>query len=78
MSAREDLRKVICAVAVDDAGAKRKLDAYRAEVLREAACLVAEYTGNPIDANAEMLRRIADGTPRPADPTMRERGESDD
>ncbi|NED73344.1 hypothetical protein G3I51_13525 [Streptomyces sp. SID9944] len=36
--------------------------------LREAARLVAEYTGNPIDANALMLLRIADGTPRPDDP----------
>ncbi|AJP04757.1 hypothetical protein TU94_28240 [Streptomyces cyaneogriseus subsp. noncyanogenus] len=36
--------------------------------LREAARLVAEYTGNEIDANAQMLLRLADGTPRPDDP----------
>jgi hypothetical protein len=31
----------------------------RAEVLREAADAVAERTGNPIDSNAKMLRRMA-------------------
>jgi hypothetical protein len=36
--------------------------------LREAARLVAEYTGNEIDANAQMLLRLADGSPRPDDP----------
>ncbi|MGW1840868.1 hypothetical protein [Streptomyces sp. NPDC002067] len=33
---------------------------HRAEVLREAAEAVARYTGNSIDANAQMLRRMAD------------------
>ena len=36
--------------------------------LREAARLVGEYTGNTIDANAQMLIRIAHGAPRPDDP----------
>ncbi|MEW2393135.1 hypothetical protein AB0933_32720 [Streptomyces venezuelae] len=38
--------------------------------LREAARLVGEYTGNRDDANALMLLRIADGTPRPTDPVV--------
>ncbi|MVO84155.1 hypothetical protein GPA10_05060 [Streptomyces sp. p1417] len=37
--------------------------------LREAARLVGEYTGNTSDASARMLGRLADGTPRPNDPT---------
>ncbi|NUV31999.1 hypothetical protein [Streptomyces odorifer] len=32
----------------------------RAEVLREAAALVARFTGNDLDANAKMLRRAAE------------------
>lgn len=31
----------------------------RGQVLTEAAEAVAAYTGNPIDANAQMLRRLA-------------------
>lgn len=34
--------------------------ACRAEVLREATELVVAYTGNPVDANAQMLRRKAE------------------
>ncbi|MFB7421600.1 hypothetical protein ACFC1L_44445 [Streptomyces sp. NPDC056210] len=33
---------------------------HRAAVLREAAEAVATYTGNPSDANAKMLRRMAE------------------
>jgi hypothetical protein len=36
----------------------------RASVLREAADAVARFTGNDLDANAKMLRRMADETPR--------------
>ncbi|MEU2755971.1 hypothetical protein [Streptomyces albidoflavus] len=32
----------------------------RADVLREAAALVARFTGNDLDANAKMLRRAAE------------------
>ncbi|MGX1708903.1 hypothetical protein ACWIFI_06190 [Streptomyces albidoflavus] len=32
----------------------------RADVLREAAALVARFTSNDLDANAKMLRRVAD------------------
>lgn len=42
--------------------------ANRAAVLGEAADAVAEYTGNPSDASAKMLRRRADGAARPSDP----------
>jgi hypothetical protein len=40
--------------------ANELLDAYRAEVLREAADAVVKATGNALDANAKLLRRIAD------------------
>lgn len=45
--------------------AARLLDAYRAAVLREAADAVARFTGNDLDANAKMLRRMADEAEAP-------------
>lgn len=42
----------------------------RTTVLQWAADLVAAYTGNEADANALMLRRAADGRPRPTDPQI--------
>ncbi|WP_157882424.1 hypothetical protein [Streptomyces silvensis] len=50
------------------APADRDRPSWRA-TLREAARLVGEFTGNTSDANALMLARLADGTPRPNDPT---------
>ncbi|WP_120685070.1 hypothetical protein [Streptomyces hoynatensis] len=38
----------------------QRLSEYRAEVLREAADLVVQVTGNDLDANAKMLRRKAE------------------
>lgn len=52
---------------------RAKLDAIRAEGLREAAEAVAQHTGNPIDASAQMLRRLADeraGCTEPAELTV--------
>ncbi|MFE6597188.1 hypothetical protein ACFU9O_02565 [Streptomyces albidoflavus] len=38
----------------------RRLAEVRAEVLQEAAVLVAQFTGSDLDANAKMLRRAAE------------------
>ncbi|MFI5831036.1 hypothetical protein ACIA6C_27945 [Streptomyces sp. NPDC051578] len=42
----------------------------RTTVFHWAADLVAAYTGNSVDATALMLRRVADGRPRPTDPQL--------
>jgi len=72
MSAREELRNVICAQAVNDSQMEAKLDAYRAEVLREAAeaavraargcgdSETGQYAASVVACVARKLRRMAD------------------
>ncbi|MGW6531384.1 hypothetical protein [Streptomyces venezuelae] len=60
MSARDELRNVICAQATDDAGAERMLDAYRAEVLGEAEAEISaaiELNRKTYPGNEAMVAR---------------------
>lgn len=61
-NARGELLSVFAGRRLGKRHAVHLLDAYRAEVLREAADAVAKHTDNPIDTNAKMLHRMADET----------------
>lgn len=57
---RDRARRIAVALEQEVAELTRRLAEARAEALREAAVLVARFTGNDLDANAKMLRRAAD------------------
>ncbi|MFY0511837.1 hypothetical protein ACOMD4_15845 [Streptomyces anulatus] len=57
------------AITGGEEAARRLLAELKSAAITEAADLVAAYTGNPIDANAKMLRRAAEAAADPSKAT---------